>query len=202
MNNLELLVTSWKCARYVRDASNITGSEQEAARSRLEMRRDLVNAMVVRLQQLTPAQLDELQQKADQRAQAEAAARGRTPPAGGNAAAVAPGSTGQLSPCGVPSGARLLPMKLAPPNSTSTCKAPPVYVVAVTTRCCARKPPTPSAKLRASKVSTSARSSVPTPASTGAPCSKPVPACPCSPSGACWNFACPRASRVTRALQR
>ena len=38
------------------------------------MRRDLVNAMVVRLQQLTPAQLDELQQKADQRAQAEAAA--------------------------------------------------------------------------------------------------------------------------------
>jgi len=75
LNNLELLSDKLEVRKvYVRDASNITGSEQEAARSRLEMRRDLVNAMVVRLQQLTPAQLDELQQKADQRAQAEAAA--------------------------------------------------------------------------------------------------------------------------------
>ncbi|MDG9810651.1 hypothetical protein N7613_18760 [Pseudomonas juntendi] len=75
LNNLELLSDKLEVRKvYVRDASNTTGSEQEAARSRLEMRRDLVNAMVVRLQQLTPAQLDELQQKADQRAQAEAAA--------------------------------------------------------------------------------------------------------------------------------
>lgn len=75
LNNLELLSDKLEVRKvYVRDASNITGSEQEAARSRLEMRRDLVNAMVVRLQQLTPAQLDELQQKADQRAKAEAAA--------------------------------------------------------------------------------------------------------------------------------
>ena len=75
LNNLELLSDKLEVRKvYVRDASNITGSEQEEARSRLEMRRDLVNAMVVRLQQLTPAQLDELQQKADQRAQAEAAA--------------------------------------------------------------------------------------------------------------------------------
>nr|NOY03993.1 hypothetical protein [Gammaproteobacteria bacterium] len=75
LNNLELLSDKLEVRKvYVRDASNITGSEQEAARSRLEMRRDLVNAMVVRLQQLTPAQLDELQQKADQRAQAAAAA--------------------------------------------------------------------------------------------------------------------------------
>lgn len=75
LNNLELLSDKLEVRKvYVRDASNITGSEQEADRSRLEMRRDLVNAMVVRLQQLTPAQLDELQQKADQRAQAEAAA--------------------------------------------------------------------------------------------------------------------------------
>ncbi|MBH3376890.1 LPS assembly lipoprotein LptE [Pseudomonas juntendi] len=75
LNNLELLSDKLEVRKvYVRDASNITGSEQEAARSRLEMRRDLVNAMVVRLQQLTPAQLDELQQKAAQRAQAEAAA--------------------------------------------------------------------------------------------------------------------------------
>ena len=75
LNNLELLSDKLEVRKvYVRDASNITGSEQEAARSRLEMRRDLVNAMVVRLQQLTPAQLDELQRKADERAQAEAAA--------------------------------------------------------------------------------------------------------------------------------
>ena len=75
LNNLELMSDKLEVRKiYVRDGSNITGSEQEAARSRLEMRRDLVNAMVVRLQQLTPAQLDELQQKADQRAQAEAAA--------------------------------------------------------------------------------------------------------------------------------
>ena len=57
---------------YVRDASNITGSEQDAKRARDEMRRDLVNAMIVRLQNLTPAQLDELQRKADERAKAEA----------------------------------------------------------------------------------------------------------------------------------
>jgi len=75
LNNLELLSDKLEVRKvYVRDGSNITGSEQEAARSRQEMRRDLVNAMVVRLQQLTPAQLDELQHKADQRAQAEAAA--------------------------------------------------------------------------------------------------------------------------------
>ncbi|MFK3819090.1 LPS assembly lipoprotein LptE [Pseudomonas sp. NPDC089407] len=75
LNNLELLSDKLEVRKvYVRDASNITGSEQEAARSRQEMRRDLVNSMVVRLQQLSPAQLDELQHKADQRAQAEAAA--------------------------------------------------------------------------------------------------------------------------------
>ncbi|MFJ4386054.1 LPS assembly lipoprotein LptE [Pseudomonas sp. NPDC089408] len=75
LNNLELLSDKLEVRKvYVRDGSNITGSEQEAARSRQEMRRDLVNAMVLRLQQLSPAQLDELQHKADQRAQAEAAA--------------------------------------------------------------------------------------------------------------------------------
>ena len=75
LNNLELLSDKLEVRKiYVRDGSNITGSEQEANRAREEMRRDLVNAMVVRLQQLSPAQLDELQHKADQRAQAEAAA--------------------------------------------------------------------------------------------------------------------------------
>ena len=73
LNNLELLSDKLEVRKiYVRDASNITGSEQEANRAREEMRRDLVNAMVVRLQMLTPAQLDELQVKADERAKAEA----------------------------------------------------------------------------------------------------------------------------------
>ena len=72
-SNLELLSDKLEVRKiYVRDASNITGSEQEANRAREEMRRDLVNAMVVRLQMLTPAQLDELQVKADERAKAEA----------------------------------------------------------------------------------------------------------------------------------
>ena len=75
LNNLELLSDKLEMRKvYVRDGSNITGSEQEAKRARDEMRRDLVNAMVVRLQMLTPTQLDELQRKADERAQAEAAA--------------------------------------------------------------------------------------------------------------------------------
>lgn len=75
LNDLELLSDKLEVRKvYVRDGSNITGSEQEATRSRQEMRRDLVNAMVMRLQQLTPSQLDELQRKADDRAKAEAAA--------------------------------------------------------------------------------------------------------------------------------
>ncbi|MGN8261678.1 LPS assembly lipoprotein LptE [Pseudomonas sp. SMSB3] len=75
LNNLELLSDKVEVRKvYVRDGSNITGSEQEAQRAREEMRRDLVQSMVTRLQQLSPAQLDELQRKADERAKAEAAA--------------------------------------------------------------------------------------------------------------------------------
>lgn len=57
---------------YMHDGSNLTGSDQEAAEVRKEMRRDLVQRMMLRLQQLTPAQLDQLQQSADARAKAEA----------------------------------------------------------------------------------------------------------------------------------
>ncbi|CAK9887362.1 MULTISPECIES: LPS assembly lipoprotein LptE [Pseudomonas] len=57
---------------YVHDGNNITGSQQEATQTRVEMRRDLVQNMLVRLQLLTPGQLDSLQQKADERAKAEA----------------------------------------------------------------------------------------------------------------------------------
>ena len=75
LNNLELMSDKLEVRKiYVRDGPNITGSEQEANRAREEMRRDLVNGMVVRLQMLTPSQLDELQRKADERAKAEAAA--------------------------------------------------------------------------------------------------------------------------------
>lgn len=73
LNNLELLSDKVEVRKvYVRDGSNITGSDQEALRSREEMRRDLVQSMVARLQLLSPAQLDELQRKADARAKAEA----------------------------------------------------------------------------------------------------------------------------------
>ncbi len=59
---------------YVHNGNNITGSDQEAIQTRKEMRRDLVHNMLMRLQLLTPSQLDELQAKADDRARAEAAA--------------------------------------------------------------------------------------------------------------------------------
>lgn len=57
---------------YVQDGNNLTGSGQEAAQLRGEMRRDLVQQLVQRLQLLTPAQLDQLQQNAEAKAKAEA----------------------------------------------------------------------------------------------------------------------------------
>lgn len=59
---------------YVHDGNNITGSGQEATQVRQEMRTDLVQSMMVRLQQLTPDRLADLQHKADERARAEAQA--------------------------------------------------------------------------------------------------------------------------------
>ncbi|QCI10519.1 hypothetical protein E6B08_03405 [Pseudomonas putida] len=75
LNNLELLSDKLEVRKvYVHDGDNITGSDQEATQAREEMRRDLVQGMVVRLQMLTPAQLDQLQQEADARAKAQAEA--------------------------------------------------------------------------------------------------------------------------------
>ncbi|MEN5199709.1 LPS assembly lipoprotein LptE [Pseudomonas wadenswilerensis] len=72
-NNTNLLNDKLEVRKiYVHDGNNITGSQQEATQARGEMRRDLVQNMVVRLQLLTPSQLDSLQQKADERAKAEA----------------------------------------------------------------------------------------------------------------------------------
>jgi LPS-assembly lipoprotein len=59
---------------YVQDSNNLIGSGQEAAQLRQEMRRDLVQQLVQRLRQVTPAQLDQLQQTAEAKAKAEAEA--------------------------------------------------------------------------------------------------------------------------------
>lgn len=57
---------------YVQDSNNLIGNDQQAAQLRTEMRRDLVQQLTLRLQQITPAQLDELQQTAETKAKAEA----------------------------------------------------------------------------------------------------------------------------------
>ncbi|WP_397451234.1 LPS assembly lipoprotein LptE [Pseudomonas sp. NA-150] len=56
---------------YVQDSNNLAGSDQEASQIRREMRSQLVQNMVLRLQLLTPEQLDKLQTAADRKAKAE-----------------------------------------------------------------------------------------------------------------------------------
>jgi len=56
---------------YVHDENNLIGSDQEAGQLRSEMRRELVQQLALRLQLLTPQRLDELQQAAEARADAE-----------------------------------------------------------------------------------------------------------------------------------
>ena len=57
---------------YVHDSNNLAGTEQEAERVRAEMRHELLQQLVLRLQQLSPAQLAELQETAQSKAEAEA----------------------------------------------------------------------------------------------------------------------------------
>ncbi|WP_324733084.1 LPS-assembly lipoprotein LptE [Pseudomonas paeninsulae] len=57
---------------YAQDGNNLVGSDQEAVQLRSEMRRELVQQLVQRLQQVTPAQLDQLQQTAEAKAKVEA----------------------------------------------------------------------------------------------------------------------------------
>ncbi|MGE9761087.1 LPS assembly lipoprotein LptE [Pseudomonas sp. PDM20] len=72
-DNLLLLANQVQVRKvYVQDENNLIGSDQEAQQIRTEMRRDLVQQMVTRLQLITPAQLDELQTKAEAKAKAEA----------------------------------------------------------------------------------------------------------------------------------
>ncbi|WP_433737296.1 LPS assembly lipoprotein LptE [Pseudomonas putida] len=59
---------------FIHDGNNLVGSDQEANDARKEMRRELVQRMVVRLQQITPTQLEQMRQTAEARAKAEAAA--------------------------------------------------------------------------------------------------------------------------------
>ncbi|MDN4546036.1 MULTISPECIES: LPS assembly lipoprotein LptE [unclassified Pseudomonas] len=59
---------------FLHDGNNLAGSDQEAVTAKTETRRELVQRMMLRLQQLTPAQLDQLEQTAEAKAKAEAAA--------------------------------------------------------------------------------------------------------------------------------
>ncbi|MFJ7283995.1 LPS assembly lipoprotein LptE [Pseudomonas sp. NPDC099000] len=59
---------------FIHDGNNLVGSDQEANTARTESRRELVQRMMLRLSQLTPTQLDQLQQTADAKAKAEAQA--------------------------------------------------------------------------------------------------------------------------------
>jgi len=73
LNDLNLLSDKLEVRKvYVFDSNNITGGDQDATQTREEMRRELVQNMLVRLQLLTPAQLDQLQLEADARAKAQA----------------------------------------------------------------------------------------------------------------------------------
>ncbi|AGE27552.1 MULTISPECIES: LPS assembly lipoprotein LptE [Pseudomonas] len=54
------------------DGNNLVGSDSQIIQVRKEMRRDLVQRMVLRLSLLTPQQLETLQQRADDKAKADA----------------------------------------------------------------------------------------------------------------------------------
>ena len=60
---------------YAHSQNNVAGSGQEASVLREEMRRDLVAQLMMRLQAITPAQLQVLTEQAQRKAQAEAQAR-------------------------------------------------------------------------------------------------------------------------------
>ncbi|SDB64136.1 LPS assembly lipoprotein LptE [Pseudomonas sp. NFACC13-1] len=94
-NDLTLLDDKLQVQKvYLHDGNNITGSDQESIEVRGEMRRELVQRMMLRLQQLSPAQLDQLQQTANAKAKAEAEAL--------EAARKAEAETPQQSPMQIP----------------------------------------------------------------------------------------------------
>lgn len=54
------------------DGNNLVGSDSEIVQARKEMRRELLQRMALRLSMFTPEQLDTLQQRADDKAKADA----------------------------------------------------------------------------------------------------------------------------------
>ena len=71
--NLSLLSDKLEVQKvFIHDGNNLVGSDQEANDARHEIRRELVQRMMLRLSQLTPGQLQQLQQTANDRAKAEA----------------------------------------------------------------------------------------------------------------------------------
>ena len=60
---------------YAHNQNNVTGSGQEESLLREEMRRDLVMQLMMRLQAVTPTQLEALKEQAQRKAQAETDAR-------------------------------------------------------------------------------------------------------------------------------
>jgi LPS-assembly lipoprotein len=94
-NNLVLLDDKLQVQKvYLHDGNNITGSDKESSEVREEMRRDMVQRMMLRLQQLSPGQLEQLQQTADAKAKQEADAL--------EAARKAEAETPQQSPMQIP----------------------------------------------------------------------------------------------------
>lgn len=57
---------------FQEDGNNLTGSDQQSSQARKEMRRDMIQQLVLRLQTITPDRLDRLQQAAEAKAKAEA----------------------------------------------------------------------------------------------------------------------------------
>ncbi|MHC8388629.1 LPS-assembly lipoprotein LptE [Pseudomonas sp. MDT2-39-1] len=73
--NLPLLSDKLEVQKiFIHDGNNLVGSDQEANTARVETRRELVQRMMLRLSQLSPTQLEQLQQTADAKAKAEAQA--------------------------------------------------------------------------------------------------------------------------------
>ncbi|WPN46606.1 MULTISPECIES: LPS assembly lipoprotein LptE [unclassified Pseudomonas] len=73
--NLPLLSDKLEVQKiFLHDGNNLAGSDQEATTAKTETRRELVQRMMLRLSQLSPAQLDQLQQTAEAKARADAAA--------------------------------------------------------------------------------------------------------------------------------
>ena len=74
-SNLLLLSNQLEVQRsYVTDENNIAGASESAEQLRKEMRADMVQQLLSRVQMLTPQQLDALQEKAEAKAKAEAEA--------------------------------------------------------------------------------------------------------------------------------